>query len=243
MPRPPGANMVLMIDQTGELDQKTGGGSRPPPGSVSTGPLAAGALAPLYLDALGLPDRRGTLYPHLQHAVLEAGVDLALVNTLRQRHAPLEGSIPTLPDVVARAFPLLLSPALPGDREHTVLQRDVHILLLDTRKLGPDHYVPILLEHVERRSPLRSQQALLLLLVPTTTGEVPENLVEHPVHLTLHVIEATEWTQRHLTHLLFYLAASPTARPPLLPGIHSIPPIYNFQTVFRQFFVFLHLLV
>src|SRR3712207_6051008 len=160
MPRPPGADMVLMIDQTGEQDQKTGDGSRPPPGlppapgSVSTGSLAAGALAALYLDALGLPDRRSTLYPHLQHAVLEAGVDLALVNTLRQRHAPLEGSIPTLPDVVARPLLLLLSPALAADAENPVLERDVHILLLDTRKLGPDHYVPILLEHIERRSPL-----------------------------------------------------------------------------------------
>src|SRR5687768_5764052 len=44
----------------------------------------------LYLDAPGLPSRRGTLEGHLQDAVLVAGVDLLLLYTFRQEHAPPE---------------------------------------------------------------------------------------------------------------------------------------------------------
>src|SRR5215203_1936079 len=44
----------------------------------------------LYLDAPGLPSRRGTLEGHLQDAVLVAGVDLLLIYTFGQDHAPLE---------------------------------------------------------------------------------------------------------------------------------------------------------
>src|SRR5215210_3789131 len=44
----------------------------------------------LYLDATGLPSRRGTLEGYLQDAVLVAGVDLLLIYTFGQDHAPLE---------------------------------------------------------------------------------------------------------------------------------------------------------
>jgi hypothetical protein len=44
----------------------------------------------LYLDAPGLPSRRGTLESYLQDAVLVAGVDLLLIYTFGQDHAPLE---------------------------------------------------------------------------------------------------------------------------------------------------------
>src|SRR5215207_3951293 len=44
----------------------------------------------LYLDAPGLPGRRSTLEGHLQDAVLVAGVDLLLIYTFGQDHAPLE---------------------------------------------------------------------------------------------------------------------------------------------------------
>src|SRR5829696_1343311 len=68
-------------------------------------PEALGARA-LYLDALwGLFDC-GSLHTELQHTILKAGVDLALVHSLWQAHAATEGAIaaPTgraalLPDV------------------------------------------------------------------------------------------------------------------------------------------------
>src|SRR5215210_3719216 len=44
----------------------------------------------LYLDAPGLPSRRGTLEGHLQDAVLVTGVNLLLIYTFGQDHAPLE---------------------------------------------------------------------------------------------------------------------------------------------------------
>jgi hypothetical protein len=44
----------------------------------------------LYLYAPGLPGRRSTLEGYLQDAVLGAGVDLLLIYTFGQDHAPLE---------------------------------------------------------------------------------------------------------------------------------------------------------
>jgi hypothetical protein len=44
----------------------------------------------LYLDAPGLPGRRGSLEGYLQDAVLIAGMDLLLIYTFGQDHAPLE---------------------------------------------------------------------------------------------------------------------------------------------------------
>src|SRR5215216_4345371 len=44
----------------------------------------------LYLDAPGLPGRRGTLEGYLQDAVLVAGMDPLLIYTFGQDHAPLE---------------------------------------------------------------------------------------------------------------------------------------------------------
>src|SRR5829696_7771332 len=44
----------------------------------------------LYLDAPGLPGRRGSLEGYLQDAVLVTGVDLLLIYTFGQDHAPLE---------------------------------------------------------------------------------------------------------------------------------------------------------
>ena len=44
----------------------------------------------LYLDAPGLPSRRGTLEGYLQDAVLVTGVNLLLIYTFGQDHAPLE---------------------------------------------------------------------------------------------------------------------------------------------------------
>src|SRR5215211_6050579 len=58
------------------------------------------AARPLYLDALGGLFDGSSLHPHLEHSVLEAGVDLALVRALRQRHAPAERTVAALSDMV-----------------------------------------------------------------------------------------------------------------------------------------------
>src|SRR5215210_1134289 len=135
--------------------------SRPP----SWGPPCSGPTMPhlldealaaraLYRDALGGLLYSSSLHGNLQHTILEAGVDLTLVRTLRQRHAATEGTVAALPDVVATTLLFLIDLVLAGDGQHPVLQRDVHVLLLDPRKLGTDHQIPILGEHVHGRRPL-----------------------------------------------------------------------------------------
>src|SRR5919199_5837478 len=76
--------------------------------------LAASAFAAwaLYLDAFGFKLRRAARYSYLQYAVLKSGAYLALLNVVRQNEAPPEGTVATLPYVVAGAFPLLLRSAL-----------------------------------------------------------------------------------------------------------------------------------
>src|SRR5215207_6853109 len=102
----------------------------------------------LYLDALGGLFDGSSLDPHLEHSVLEAGVDLALVRALRQRHAPSERTVAALPDVVVTTLLFLVGLVLTGDGQDPVLQGDVHILLLEPRKLGTDHQIPVFGEHV-----------------------------------------------------------------------------------------------
>src|SRR5215203_7347395 len=114
---------------------------------------ALGARA-LYLDALRGLFYSSSLHGDLEHSVLEAGVDLALVGALRQRHAATEGAVAALPDMVATTLLFFIDLVLAGDRQHPVLQGDVHILLLEPRKLGADHQIPILCKHVHSRRPL-----------------------------------------------------------------------------------------
>jgi hypothetical protein len=67
--------------------------------------LAARAL---YLDAPGGLLNSGSLHNDLKHSVLEAGVDLALICALRQRHAPAERTVAALPYMVASTLLFLL---------------------------------------------------------------------------------------------------------------------------------------
>src|SRR5215211_1083724 len=145
----------------------------------------------LYLDALrGLFDG-SSLHPHLQHSVLEAGMDLALVRALRQRHAASERTVTALPDMVVTTLLLLVDLVLPRDRQDPVLQGDVHILLLEPRKLGTDHQVVVLGEHVHSRCPLGE---LLTSLTPPP-AKTAQHLIEEAIHLTLRIVKPAEWTQ------------------------------------------------
>src|SRR5215211_134803 len=128
----------------------------------------------LYLDALGGLFDGSSLDPHLEHSVLEAGVDLALVRALRQRHAPSERTVTALPDVVVTTLLFLIDLVLPGDGQHPVLQGDVHVLLLEPRKLGTDHQVVVLGEHVNSRRPLGE---LLTSLTSASAAQAPKRLV------------------------------------------------------------------
>src|SRR5829696_2049892 len=79
--------------------------------------LAARAL---YLDALGGLFYSSSLHSDLQHSVLKAGVDLALVRALRQRHAATEGAVAALPDMVVTTFLFFVNLVLAGDRQDPV---------------------------------------------------------------------------------------------------------------------------
>src|SRR5215212_8636572 len=112
--------------------------------------LAARAL---YLDALRGLFYSSSLHGDLEHAILEAGVDLALVGVLRQRHAAAERTVAALPNVVATTILFLIDLVLAGDGQDPILEGDVHILLLESGKLSTDNQVVVLGEHVHSRRP------------------------------------------------------------------------------------------
>src|SRR5215216_2521815 len=124
-------------------DRKTGAAVQRSRRSLTLLEEALAARA-LYLDALRGLLYSSSLHGDLQHSVLEAGVDLALVRALRQRHAAAEGAVTALPDVVVTTLLFLIDLVLTGDGQEPVLQGDVHVLLLEPRKLGTDHQVVVL---------------------------------------------------------------------------------------------------
>src|SRR5215212_2961149 len=198
---------------------------------------ALGARA-LYLDALrGLLDG-SSLHPHLQHSVLKAGVDLALVGALRQRHAPSERTVTALPDVVVTTLLFLIDLVLTGDGQDPVLQGDIHILLLEPRKLGTDHQIPILGEHVHGRCPLGE---LLASLAPPSAKSA-KHLVEEAIDLTLRIVKPTEWTQ-HNPYTSFSLCGpSNWDLPPSAAALYtpSIQFSNTFLVKFTDFFLSIH---
>src|SRR5215204_4070987 len=169
---------------------------------------ALGARA-LYLDALRSLFYSSSLHGDLQHSVLEAGVDLALVGALRQRHAATEGAVAALPDMVATTLLFFIDLVLAGDRQHPVLQGDVHILC----------------KHVHSRRPL----AELLASLTPPPAKTAQHLVEEAIHLTLHIVKAAKWTQ-HDPHTSF--SSWPTQTGTDLPSERALyTPSYSFQTV------------
>jgi hypothetical protein len=186
---------------------------------------ALGARA-LYLDALRGLFYSSSLHTHLEHSVLEAGVDLALVRALRQRHAAAEGTVTALPDVVVTTLLFLIGLVLTRDGQHPVLQGDVHILLLEPRKLGTDHQIPIFGEHVHGRRPLGE---LLASLAPPSAKST-KHLVEEAIDLTLSIVKPAEWTQ-HDPYTSF-------SSWPLKLGPNSFCRgiIYPLHTVFKQIY-------
>src|SRR5215217_1203003 len=189
--------------------------------------LAARAL---YLDALRGLFYSSSLYGNLEHTILEAGVDLALVCALRQRHAAAEGTVAALPDVVTTTLLFLVGLVLAGDGQDPVLQGDVHILQLDPRKLGADHQIPVLGEHVHSGRPLGE---LLPSLAPPPAAQAPQHLVEEAIHLTLRVVEPTERTQ-HDPYTSFSSWPLNRDRPPFCTTI--IYPLVQFSNSFTEFF-------
>src|SRR5215203_3569726 len=186
---------------------------------------ALGARA-LYLDALGSLFYGSSLHSHLKHSVLKAGVDLALVGALRQRHAPSERTVAALPDMVVTTILYLVGLVLTGDGQEPVLQRDVNIVLLEPRKLGADHQVVVLGEHVHGRRPLGELPSSL---APPSATEVPKRLVEEAIHLTLHVEKPRKGLNMILTppSLPWPLKSGPIS----LLHEHYIPS----NTVFKHF--------
>src|SRR5215203_1813208 len=181
----------------------------------------------LYLDALRGLFYSSSLDPHLQHSVLEAGVDLTLVRALRQRHAAAEGAAAALPNMVVTTLLFLVDLVLAGDRQEPVLQGDVHILLLEPRKLGTDHQIPVFGEHVHGWCPLGELPSSL---APPSATKTAQHLVEEAIHLTLHIVKPAERTH-HDPHTSFSLWPPQTGTD--LPSLrdHYIPS----HTVFKHF--------
>src|SRR5215204_1159712 len=186
--------------------------------------LAARAL---YLDALGGLFYSSSLHGDLQHSVLKAGVDLALVRALRQRHAATERTVAALPDMVVTTFLFFVNLVLAGDGHDPVLQGDVHILLLEPRKLGTDHQVGVLGEHVHSRRPLGE---LLTSLTSASAAQAPKRLVEEAIYLTLHIVKPTERTQHDLHTSFASLAPLNRDRSPYCATI--IYPLIQFSNSF-----------
>src|SRR5215218_5758537 len=181
----------------------------------------------LYLDALGGLFDGSSLDPHLEHSVLEAGVDLALVRALRQRHAPSERTVAALPDVVVTTLLFLVGLVLTGDGQDPVLQGDVHILLLEPRKLGADHQIGVLGEHVHGWCP---RGELPSSLAPPSATKTAQHLVEEAIHLTLHIVKPAEWTQHDPSPPSLFVAPQIGTDLPSLRD-HYMPS----HTVFKHF--------
>src|SRR5215217_7205755 len=189
---------------------------------------ALGARA-LYLDALRGLFYSSSLHGDLKHTVLEAGVDLALVRALRQRHAPAEGTVTALPEVVVTTLLFFVDLVLTGDGQHPVLQRDIHILLLEPRKLGPDYQVVVLCEHVHGWCPRRELPSSL---APPSAAQAPKRLVEEAIDLTLHVVKPTERTH-HDPYTSFSLCG-PSNRDQTPFCATIIYPLIQFQTLLSR---------
>src|SRR5215208_638053 len=120
-------------------------------------------------------------------------------------------------------FHLVLS----RDRQHPVLQGDVHIVLLEPRKLGTDHQVVVLGEHVHSRRPHRE---LLISLAPASATQTPQHLVEEAIDLTLRIVKPTKWTQ-HDPCTSFSLCIGPSKPGTKLPTARTLYTLsHSFQT-------------
>ncbi len=77
-----------------------------------------------------------------------------------------------LPDVVARALPLLLCAALATYGQLLLVERYLHVLVLDAGQIGPDEQVSVLAQYVDRsrRSICFGWRARCLLRVSTAAS-------------------------------------------------------------------------
>src|SRR5215210_5761152 len=90
--------------------------------------------------------------------------------------------------MIAATLLLLLIPALTGDSQHIVVQRDVHVLLLHAREFCAYHQIRVLRKRVYRWSPLGSRP----LLTPRSTGWTcctAYHFVKQAVHFMVRIVE------------------------------------------------------
>src|SRR5258708_36449845 len=73
---------------------------------------------------------------HFQNALLELCLGVVGVDPLRQRDGAVEVTIAALRVIVVALFLFLLDLLLAFDREHVVVHRDLHILLIEAGQLG-----------------------------------------------------------------------------------------------------------
>src|SRR5262249_42756457 len=136
--------------------------------------------------------RLGKVY--VQHALFELGRHLGLIDFGRQRKAAHEFPVPTLDLVERLAFLFFLELALALDSKNAVLVLDLHVFLLDLRKIGLDEILLLSLLDVDSRRPLRKRQVLVF--------EGPEwTIAEHAVQARLDPLQFAKWIPSHDVHM------------------------------------------
>src|SRR4029077_20480387 len=177
------------------------GGPAPPGGAPTPFNFRAHTCCLLHLD-LDLP-RAGALglrQGDRQDAGVVLRLDLVGIYQVRQREATLEGAIGPL--VAVHPLGLLLSdlPLLAPDRQHLILDRDLHVLGLHAWDLAHDLDAVLVLEHVTRGAP-RGRERSVLLRLPRP---VSERLIQQAVE-PAQILERIEGVPSgHDVHVQFF---------------------------------------
>src|SRR5579884_1626987 len=150
------------------------------------------------LDRLGLTAQRdldlarlmllGLGDPHLEHPVLEAGLDAVGVHALGQRQRARERAERTLDPVIALVALLVLGLALARDRQDVVLELDLYVALGQAGQIGPEYEVILGLDDVHGGNPAARDR----LATAVARRRRIEERVEQPVHLVLHGLELAD---------------------------------------------------
>src|SRR3954447_10117530 len=119
-------------------------------GPLDGGPAVRAAgldLDPARLALLGLRDL------HLEHTLVEGGLDGVGVHALRERQRAAEATERALHAIPPALTRLVLRLALAADRKRVVADLDVHVALAQTGQIRLEQEVIVGLDEVHRRHP------------------------------------------------------------------------------------------
>src|SRR4051812_14512031 len=112
-------------------------------------------LDPPRLALLGLWDR------HLEHAIVEGGLDLVRIDAVGQRQRAAELAERALEPEETLLLALVFGLALAGERERPVVELDRDVLLLHAGQIGLEHVVVVGLDEIHLRNPPLRHSGLL----------------------------------------------------------------------------------